>query len=146
MRLTEEILAESNDAALTAEERSFVRLVLGVGEDSTVALYTTSQTRFDAMSANTFFNKALRVLIRKYGKLGDDVIALTSPKIYASSDQRLRIALMMNNLVFPPSKQVPLEDVLSEVAERELAGSPIKNIPVQYGELPGQWLDDEFGV
>jgi hypothetical protein len=145
MKLLEEIQAETNGSTLTPDERSYIRVVLGVGEDSTVALYTTSQTRFDAMSANTFFNKALRVLIRKYGKLGDDILSLVGTKNYTSSDQRLRIALIMNNLVFPPSKQIPLEDVLTEVAERELAGSPFQNVPVRYGELNETCLD-EFGV
>ena len=142
-KLTDEILAESNGAVLMPEERSFVRLILGIGEDSTVALYTTSEQRFDAMASNVFFNKAIRTLIKKYGKQGDDVVELAGQKIYKSSDQRLRIAFMMNNLVFPPDKQTPLEDFLSVVAERELGGTMIQNIPVTYGELPA--CTDEFG-
>jgi hypothetical protein len=86
-------------------------------------------------------------MIDKYGKLGDDIIALQGVKNYASSDQRLRIAYIMQNLVFPPSKQAPLEDILTVLAEREQGGQLLQNIPVRYGEFAGVFdSDDEFGL
>lgn len=141
-KLLTEIMAQTNGATLAPEERSYVRVVLGVAEDATNALYATTETRFDAMAANVFFNKAIRTLIEKYGKLGDDIIALVGVKNFASSDQRLRIAYIMQNLVFPPSKQAPLEDILTQLAERESAGQLIQNIPVRYSEFPDSCLDE----
>jgi len=147
-KLNEEILAQSNGATLTPDERSYIRFVLGIPEDSATDLYTRSEERFTSMASSTFFNKALRTLIARYGKLGDDVIELAGVKNFASEEQRLRIALMMQNFVFPRDKQVPLEDVLTEVKERELGGVMIQNIPVNYGELGRHGrsdFDDEFG-
>lgn len=148
-KLNEEILAQSNGAALTADERSYVRFVLGIPEDSTTDLFTKSEERFTSMASSVFFNKALRTLIARYGKLGDDVIELAGVKNFSSEEQRLRIALMMQNFVFPRDKQVPLEDVLTEAKERELGGVMIQSIPVNYGELGSHhgwdWdRDDEF--
>lgn len=146
-KLAEEILAQTNGGTLTPEERSYVRFVLGVGEDTTSDLYTRSETRFTTMATNSFFNKAIRTLIIKYGKLGDDVIELAGVKNFASETQRLRIGLMLQNFVFPNKhRQVPLEDVLTEAKERELGGVMIQSIPVNYGELGSNLreLDDEF--
>ena len=150
-KLIEDILAQSSGVTLNADERSYIRFVLGIPESSATDLYTKSEERFTSMASNTFFNKALRTLITRYGKLGDDVIELAGVKNYSSESQRLRIGLMMQNFVFPRDKQVPLEDVLTEAKERELGGVMIQSIPVRYGELSGHGefgmhgdLDDEF--
>lgn len=146
-KLAEDILAQSNGATLTPEERSYVRFVLGIPEDTTTNLYTTTETRFNTMASSVFFNKAIRTLITKYGKLGDDVIELAGTKNYSSEDQRLRISLMLQNLVLPRKHhQVPLEDVLNEAKERELGGVTLQSIRVRYSELDPSWCDDEFGV
>ena len=146
-KLAEDILAQTNGATLTPEERSYVRFVLGIPEDTTANLYTTTETRFDTMASSTFFNKAIRTLIVKYGKLGDDVIELAGTKNYSSEEQRLRISLMLQNLVLPRKRhQVPLEDVLNEAKERELGGVMIQSVPVRYSEIDPSWSDDEFGV
>lgn len=144
-------MAQTNGATLAPEERSYVRMVLGVPEDSAATLYGTSETRFTAMASSVFFNKAIRTMIDKYGKLGDDVIELKGVKNFESSEQRLRIAYILQNLVFPPTKQAPLEDILTQLAEREQGGQLIQSVNVTYGEFGSTHFDhfhfdDEFGI
>jgi hypothetical protein len=144
MKLVEEILALSDGTTLSAEERGYVQLILGIPQDTGNQNYVKSEARFTLMASNIFFNKAIRVIISKYGKLGDDVVELAGDKKYKSDEQRLRFALMLQNFVFPVSHQTPLEDVLTVVKDRKRSGSPIVAVPVTYGGA--RCNADDFGM
>lgn len=144
------IQAESNAGIISAEERVYIREILGISQNTSVDDYNTSETRFtelskrvaDGISAtleaqNIFLCKSLRVLYKSYGNLGEDMTSLKGGSDgvdYSADRNRTRIALQIQNIVLPETTQVPLEPVPAEKFDNRNA-TTVFSVPIRYGEL-----------
>lgn len=118
-------------AALTSDERNYIREVLGISDITTDSKHVLSETRFTALSG--YKNKSARYWLTAYEAQGDKMTEIDAEGADISKARnRQRIALALYNLVFSDGTITPLDDI--NVAKFEERRGRVTFVPMSFEE------------